>query len=90
VRKHARATRVEVTLQQEPGGLTATIADDGVGFDAASAALDDARPGGLMFARERVEVAGGRFRIESARGRGTTVELRLPATSGSESGLSAA
>jgi signal transduction histidine kinase len=81
VRKHARATQVEVTLHQDQDGLTATIADDGVGFDASDAALSEGRPRGLDFARERVEAAGGSFQIDSARGRGTTVELRVPAAS---------
>ncbi len=35
---------------------------------------------GLPIARRNVELSGGAIEVESARGRGTTVILRLPAT----------
>jgi len=55
----------------------ARIEDDGIGFDAASAS--GGRPGhvGLVAMRERAEMGGGTFRIESEPGR-TMVECWLP------------
>jgi signal transduction histidine kinase len=52
--------------------------DDGTGFDVAEAL--QARPGhlGLAALTERVELAGGTLRIESALGAGATVEVVLP------------
>jgi signal transduction histidine kinase len=82
VRRHARATKLHVHLEDADGGLRVTVTDDGVGF-----APDHARanplPGhlGLASMRERAELAGGWHRITSAPGAGTTVVFWLP-TSG--------
>ncbi len=79
VRKHARARHVQVLLESREGGLRVRVRDDGVGF--APAEDGGAPPGhlGLPSMRERVELAGGWWRVESARGAGTTVEFWLPA-----------
>jgi PAS domain S-box-containing protein len=78
VRKHANASRVVVNLSGSDSGLSVRITDDGDGFDRSRAEL--AEPGhlGLSTMRERAELAGGSFVIESAPGSGTTVEFRLP------------
>ncbi len=79
VRKHARATRVEVTLSVRDGKHVIRVRDDGIGFAPGEALR--ARPGhlGLAALTERIELAGGAMRIESAPGRGATVELEIPA-----------
>ena len=77
--KHAAATAVEVRVATVDGGTLVWIADDGVGFDLDR--LDETgRPGhlGLAGMRERAELVGGRFRIESSPGSGTTVEFFVP------------
>lgn len=78
VRKHARATRVDVQLEECKGGFLVRIEDDGRGFglDAASGPL----PGhlGLTAMRERAELAGGWWRGSSIPGEGTTIEFWLP------------
>jgi PAS domain S-box-containing protein len=78
VRKHAQATSVEVLLESRDGGLRVRIRDDGVGFTPTEER--DAPPGhlGLPSMRERVELAGGRWRMQGAPGAGTTVEFWLP------------
>jgi PAS domain S-box-containing protein len=77
VRKHARATTVQVELADLSHGCLVRIADDGVGYN-----LADVRnsPGhlGLVLMRERPQAAGGWCRIESAPGAGTTVEFWVP------------
>jgi signal transduction histidine kinase len=77
-RKHAHASRVEVTITTRDGRYVILVRDDGIGFDAVDALR--ARPGhlGLAALTERLELAGGAVRIESAPGRGATVELELP------------
>ncbi len=80
--RHARATRIEVTLECVDGGLTVSVTDDGIGFDAATARRR-ALAGeslGILGLEERVDLAGGRSRIESAGGQGTTVHAWLPLT----------
>ena len=76
VRKHAQARRVGVELAERPEGLHVRISDDGRGFETGR----PQEPGhlGLVTMRERVEMAGGRIRIDSAPGLGTTVEFTLP------------
>jgi PAS domain S-box-containing protein len=76
VRKHARATHVRVDVGHQDGGLLLRVTDDGRGFDPGAKPV----PGhlGLTTIAERVQLAGGRFGIESAPGRGTTVECWLP------------
>jgi PAS domain S-box-containing protein len=78
VRKHAEATRVSVVIDEQGGGFVIRITDDGRGFE--PQALEP-QPGhlGLSAMRERAEVAGGWFRIESAPREGTVVEFWLPA-----------
>jgi signal transduction histidine kinase len=53
------------------------VVDDGVGFDTSARAPDRGHIG-LPTMVERAELAGGRCRIESETGRGTTVDAWLP------------
>jgi two-component system NarL family sensor kinase len=79
VGRHARASKVTVTLTEEGGETQLTIADDGVGFDPAE--IDRyvaAAHIGLLSQRERIEASGGRLEITSAPGEGTVVIARLP------------
>jgi PAS domain S-box-containing protein len=77
VRKHANATTSVVTLDQRDGGYEVRIVDDGAGFEPSETA-DTPGHLGLFAMRERTELSGGRLRVESAPGRGTTVEAWIP------------
>lgn len=76
--KHARATRVRVTLGPDPedaATLVMEIVDDGIGVGA-----QETRPGvGLSSMRERTERLGGSLQIGQANGGGTLVRAVLPA-----------
>ncbi|MBE1495196.1 PAS domain S-box-containing protein [Amycolatopsis lexingtonensis] len=76
VHKHARATRVDVTLSTVDNGTHVRITDDGIGT-----AGDEAGAGhfGLVEMRERAEAAHGWLSLTSTPGEGTTVEFWLPA-----------
>ncbi len=82
-RKHARASRITVELVSEPDAVRLLVADDGIGFDVS--VVDDPDPGhiGLAAMIERAEIAGGRLRIDSRRGFGSTIEAWLPLEPGS-------
>lgn len=73
--KHARATRIVVSLIEDTDALVLTVADDGVGFDPAQP-----RPGhlGQRTMAERAAVVGATFDVRSAAGAGCTVTVRLP------------
>jgi signal transduction histidine kinase len=76
--KHARASRVTVSLATENGGVRLRIHDDGIGFDplAARELVGDGHFG-LAGMRERVEMVGGRLVVDSVPGEGTTVDVRM-------------
>ena len=70
--KHARATRVEIRAAVADGVLRVSVADDGIG-----GAVQ--RPGsGLEGLRDRVETAGGEFRLVSSSGGGTRISAAIP------------
>lgn len=73
---HAQATRVDVLLNRHNHHLVAVVEDDGIGFAPATSAVDEHL--GLFGMRERVEMLGGNFAIESAQGKGTTVKVEIP------------
>ncbi len=76
--KHARARRIDISLEMIPGSVTLTIIDDGVGFILED--LDSGRtiPGlGLALMRERVEAVGGRLHVVSSHGQGTTISAAI-------------
>jgi PAS domain S-box-containing protein len=77
--KHAKATRVTISVEAVGGQLRLEIADDGEGFDSAKTReyLQLGRVG-LASMRERVELANGTFMVHSTPGRGTTVMATLP------------
>lgn len=82
--KHADARQAWVKLTQQGGQLTIQICDDGRGFK--PLALErgrkqdaDGRGLGLFGMEERAHLAGGRLRVESQPGQGTTVLVTIPA-----------
>jgi len=76
IAKHSGARNVELQLACEPGAVTLSIRDDGLGFDPGSVAPDHM---GMAIMRERASSIGARLKIESQVGQGTTVELDWPA-----------
>ena len=80
--RHAPGARQEVRLSVEDGYLFAQVADAGTGFDPQAVANTVSRNGhlGLAGMRERVEVLGGAFSVQTMPGQGTTVQARLPLT----------
>jgi len=77
VRKHARADLVLVRLENTDGGWRVQIDDDGSGFTPAD---NGSAPGhlGLTAMRERAQIAGGWWKLESRPGAGTSVSFWLP------------
>jgi signal transduction histidine kinase len=78
VRKHARATAAKVDIRRRDGNIVASITDDGVGFNTEARTRSDFPRFGLSTMRERAESVGGRLRVLSNPGTGTTVAFELP------------
>jgi PAS domain S-box-containing protein len=79
-RKHARATRLEVSLTASDHRLEGMVGDDGCGFDTTRARDRSVMRLhlGLQAVAERLRLAGGDFSIESHPGGGTTARFGLP------------
>jgi len=73
VRKHANASRVDVELDfSQANSIRLTLRDDGVG------AADTSGGFGLIGLRERVQLLGGEFKVETQPDQGFQIEVLLP------------
>ena len=82
VSKHAAARAVDVRVSSTADGTLLRVRDDGSGFDQRQHVREVGRGSGghgLRTMRERAESLGGRFEVVSVPGKGTTVEIAIPA-----------
>jgi signal transduction histidine kinase len=80
--RHASAKHARVEASCDGDNLEVIVRDDGVGFDPDT--LDVMQGLGLAGMRERANLVGGEFEIESAPGRGTQITFRAPLRERSE------
>ena len=78
IAKHAKATHVDVVLDDVDDEIVLTVRDNGIGIPAVN-------PGGLVThglrgMRERVAYLGGSVRVNGAEGKGTTIIITIPKT----------
>ncbi len=78
IRKHAAAQRAAVGLKMIDGHLELTISDNGKGFDPEQVRRDSASHFGLSTMRERAEVIGAEFQLDSKPNAGTRLTIRVP------------
>ncbi|MFC1904794.1 PAS domain-containing sensor histidine kinase [Chloroflexota bacterium] len=78
--KHARATRVEITVEFEDARIRITVEDNGSGFSLMHSVTDLPRSGklGLAGMRERSELLRGTITIESEPEKGTAIIAEVP------------
>ena len=75
--RHSGATRVDVTLERSGPGAVLRVTDDGSGFDP-QAIRSAGRHLGLVSMRDRSSGVGGTLTVESAPGKGTTIDMEVP------------
>ncbi|MFJ5528194.1 GAF domain-containing sensor histidine kinase [Streptomyces sp. NPDC093261] len=75
--RHSGAERVEVTLEKRGPGAVLRVMDDGGGFEP-QAVRRAGRHLGLVSMRDRASGVGGTLTVESAPGKGTTIEMEVP------------
>jgi signal transduction histidine kinase len=85
IRKHAGASRVQLTLEQTDTRLRVTVRDDGAGFIPGELGRSEFPRFGLSTMRERAETLGGTFELVSSPGSGTRVTVELPTQPTNES-----
>jgi len=80
VRKHSQATRAMVRIEFNSNHIKITVQDNGKGFDMPARMGDFTRNGklGLVGIQERVQLIGGNFKIDSQKGKGTTLIVEVP------------
>ncbi len=80
VQKHADASQVHVEVVIAPSQLTATVQDNGRGFDLEEVSANPEKWAsmGLKGMTERARFLGGRARIETKTGQGTTISVEIP------------
>jgi signal transduction histidine kinase len=79
VSRHAKASHAEVIIQKMPGCICMKIKDDGKSFEIRRILQARGRNHlGLLGMRERLEMVGGSFDVESAPGKGTTITAKIP------------
>jgi two-component system sensor histidine kinase DegS len=80
VGKHSQATKVKVKLDFSENSIKVVISDDGQGIKIPLKIGELARIGklGLLGIRERTQLLGGTFNIESQPGEGTTITVDVP------------
>jgi PAS domain S-box-containing protein len=78
--KHAKATRVQVSLQSENRFVRIEVKDDGVGFFPSEVRFDSTKGEryGLFSIHERMQHLGGRFEVVSRPGQGVRAVLVAP------------
>ncbi|WP_329529071.1 GAF domain-containing sensor histidine kinase [Streptomyces sp. NBC_01462] len=75
--RHSGAARVDVLLEKRGPGAVLRVTDDGDGFDP-TAIRTAGRHLGLVSMRDRSSGVGGTLTVESALGKGTTIEMEVP------------
>jgi two-component system sensor histidine kinase UhpB len=80
IAKHARATRVTISLDRSTSGVALTVRDNGIGFDQGRFFEGDGVGLGLgLFGmEERVTLLGGKLGITSRPGHGSAVRAEIP------------
>jgi signal transduction histidine kinase len=75
---HGKPAKIEVLVAFGRSDLTMEVRDDGEGFDPEVIQPNQNHHYGLVGMRERAQSVGGRFRLHSAPGEGTEVQVQIP------------
>lgn len=80
IRKHARASKVNIRLESKDNSILMTVTDNGQGFEAPERIEGMVSAGrlGLMGMHERARLLNGTFQIKSTPGKGTEIIVNIP------------
>lgn len=76
IMRYANPTFVTLILNKEVNNILLEIVDNGIGFDISK--VDTKEHHGILGIRERVYSVGGKFKINSVVGTGTTIKVSIP------------
>ncbi|MEW6406020.1 MAG: ATP-binding protein [Chloroflexota bacterium] len=77
--KHSKANQADLKIDFDASQVSMEVIDNGTGFDMPKSPTDFAPGGhfGLLGIRERADLIGARLEVESAKGKGTRLTVRL-------------
>jgi PAS domain S-box-containing protein len=83
--KHAKASRIKLSIQNYDGGVQFSIMDNGIGFDVDQTMSShlEGHGMGLVYMEEQVRMLGGTINIKSKKGKGTKTIINVPFNGGS-------
>jgi signal transduction histidine kinase/ligand-binding sensor domain-containing protein len=76
--KHAQASQLVFTMVRETEIIRLIIQDNGKGFDPDAVSKTSPRGSGWLSIKERLRMLRGTYRIDSALGEGTTIDVQIP------------
>jgi signal transduction histidine kinase len=80
VARHSKASRAELDIECLDGIIRMKVSDNGQGFETRGPSARKKSSGlGLLGMRERIEMIGGTFELQSAPGQPTTIQVKVPA-----------
>ncbi len=83
VARHSHASHVQVTVRKLARTITMEVADNGKGFEVDRVLIAKGNNHlGVLGMRERVQMVGGQFTLESTPGTGTTIRADIPVGKG--------
>ncbi len=74
--RYAKATKIQINLSETANAIFLTIEDNGCGF--IIEAVDSKLHHGILGMRERIYAVKGHYEIESALGKGTKINIKVP------------
>ncbi len=74
--KYAQASEASIFLERKTETIRGGIEDNGIGFDHET--IDAAKSMGIYGMRERIQLLGGKFAINSEHGLGTMISFEIP------------
>ncbi len=77
--RHGQASLIKIQVDMGDGTIRASVDDNGKGFDPESIKREGSL--GLKLIKERVEMVGGTFDVDSTLGKGSRISLTVPAHS---------
>jgi len=77
--RHSQATQVKVMIDMGDDRIRVSVDDNGKGFDSESVLQGTSL--GLKLIRERSEMLGGNFEVDSSAGKGSRISFTVPARS---------
>jgi signal transduction histidine kinase len=81
IMKHAKASNASIVLNYEKEWLQIVVTDNGTGVRQEKEVHDPERkdnPSGINNMKKRTELLGGQFNIQSEKGKGTTLQIKIP------------